>query len=173
MHKERPEKRERDRVGKIDALVELRAHFHGRAVKMRDEREQADDEEARDVRSAPLFEQEIDADAQIDQPDQRMVEAALRVRLARLQVLQIGETFVYHGVTPIVEARHPVMEIHRIRESGLAFDLIEVYLYALGPGYLIILDAVHADAQKQVATIDAGERGRAAGFDPVGDHVAL
>src|SRR5262245_55759063 len=172
MHKERPEKRERDRVGKIDALVELRSHFQGRAVEMRDERQQADDEEARDVRSAPLFEQEIDADAQIDQSDQSRVEAALRVRLARLQILQIGEPFVDHGVTLIVEARHLVMEIHRFWEFGLAFDLIEVYLYVLGPGYLIILDVVHADAQKQVAAIDAGERGRAARVDPVGDHVA-
>src|SRR5262245_62551516 len=96
MDKERAEKRDRDRVGQVDALVELSAHLLGRAVEMHDEREQANDEEARDVRGAPLFEQEVDADAQIDQSDQRKVKAAPRVQVALLQILQIGDAILDH-----------------------------------------------------------------------------
>src|SRR5215510_3298000 len=131
---------------------------------MHDEREQANDEEARDVRGAPLFEQEVDADAQIDQSDQRKVKVAPRVQVALLQVLQVGETILDHRVALIVAARHIVVEIHRIREPWLVFDLIEIYLYDLGPGNLLKVDAVH-DAYEQVAAIDAGERRRAVRFD--------
>src|SRR5262245_56947393 len=135
---------------------------------MHDEREQANDEEAGDVRGAPLFEQEVDADAQIDQSDQRNIKAAPRVQVALLQVLQVGETILDHRVALIVAARHVVVEIHRIRKTGLVFDLIEVYLYVLGPEYIVTIDAILADAQEHVAALDAVERGRAVRFDMVG-----
>src|SRR5262249_54577443 len=140
------------------------------AVKMRDESEQANDEEARDVRRAPLFEQKVDADAQIDQSDQRQVKAALYVRITLLQTLQVGQPFLDHHVALIVAAFHIVDERHRIGEPGLVSGMIDVKLYVLGLLYVIEFDAVLADRQKRVAAINAGQSGRAAGFDSVSDH---
>src|SRR5262249_37657344 len=157
VNEQRREKNERDRVGQINAFVELRPHFQGRAEEMRDEGEQADDKEVCDVRSAPLFEQEIEADTQVNQPDQRKIQTLHHVRIAHLQCIQVGDPFARH-VAALVAPFQQVTEDQRIAEAELAFRLIEVNLDVRGPSYLIKrLASGSADVQQHIAAINAGE----------------
>src|SRR5262249_53464756 len=137
MNEQWSKKSERDRVGQIDALVELRPHLQGRAEEMGDEREQADDEEVCDVRSAPLFEQEVNADAQVNQSDQIKEQNAHRVRSAPLQALQVGDPFAGLRIAALVASFHPITERQRMAVAELAFSLIEVNLDVRGPVHRI------------------------------------
>src|SRR5262249_49541283 len=141
----------------INAYVELCSQFKGRAKEMRDVCEQADDEEVCDVRSAPLFEQEINADTQVNQPDQRKIQPLHRVRIAHLQGIQVGDPFAGH-VAALVATFQQVTEDQRIAKAELAFRLIEVNLDVRGPSYLIKrLASGSADVQQHIAAINAGE----------------
>src|SRR5581483_3115198 len=74
MDEQRAEQQEGDDVRDVYRFIKVRTQFGGRAEKVRDEGTKADQEEVRDVRRAALTQQKVDADAEIDQTDERQVK---------------------------------------------------------------------------------------------------